>query len=105
MNRTAQARILPFPARAGMNRRVRIRLTWGIGPFPARAGMNRRSAARQLSRGPVTVPRTRGDEPSLWDAATEVRPPSTPFPARAGMNRLSMMAIVHIADRSPHARG
>ena len=49
----------------------------------------------------ITVPRTRGDEPTWED---ETRRLARPFPARAGMNRL-MNSDRPDLIRSPHARG
>ena len=53
----------PFPAHAGMNR-TRTPMSWfSPMPFPAHAGMNR--VSESMIPVDFTVPRTRGDEPSL----------------------------------------
>ena len=93
---------VPFPARAGMNRRrhdlprrrsrsvPRTRgdepsLTLNVAscrPVPRTRGDEPMDAAVRVLASRTTVPRTRGDEPSSSSSGM-----TFPFPARAGMNR------------------
>ena len=67
--------------------------------FPAHAGMNRPMTCSSVE--PISVPRSRGDEPpsrDLIESAVWV------FPAHAGMNR-RVTGTVPIPHRVPRSRG
>ena len=71
-----------FPAPAGMNRSETRSSMQEIRVFPAPAGMNHVPALVRVFQS--SIPRTRGDEPSL---EVSWRESSLVFPAPAGMNQ------------------